>query len=52
MGALVKNKVGWYQVLKMPQNSVDVIKYTAQMRIANIFAGQSFSNSYGRIDDL
>lgn len=51
-GALVKNKVGWYQVIKMPQTSVDVVKYTAQMRIANIFAGQSFANAYGRIDDL
>jgi hypothetical protein len=43
-GALIKNKVGWYQVLKIAQTSVDVVKYTAQMRIANVFAGQSFSN--------
>ena len=51
-GALVKNKVGGYQILKMPQVSIDKVKYTAQMRIANVFAGQSFKNSYGRIDDL
>lgn len=48
-GALVTNKVGWYTVMKMPQVSPDKVKYTAQMRIANVFAGQSFKNSYGRI---
>lgn len=52
MGALVKNVVWGYQVLKMPQTSVDIVKYTAQMRIANIFAWQTFPNSYWRIDDL
>ena len=48
-GALITNKVGWYQVLKMPQVSVDKVKYTAQMRIANVFAGQSFKNTYKKL---
>lgn len=49
MGALITTKVGGYKVLKMPQYSADVVKYTAQMRIANIFAGQSFENTYLKV---
>lgn len=51
-GALITTKVGWYSVLKMPQTSVDLVKYTMQMRIANIFAGQSFKNTYLKIINL
>lgn len=45
-GALVKGTMGGYKVLKMPQTSIDFVKYTAQMTIANIFAGQSFKDTY------
>lgn len=48
-GALVKTSVGGYQVLKMPQVSVDKVKYTAQMTLANIFAGQTFKDTYKKI---
>jgi hypothetical protein len=33
----------------MPQVSVDVVEYTAQMRIANIFGWQSMRNTYWKI---
>lgn len=46
---LVKTKVWWYEILKMPQVSVDVVEYTAQMRIANVFGWQSMRNTYGKI---
>lgn len=36
-GTLVKSQSTGYSVLKMPQTSVDYVKYTAQMTIANIF---------------
>lgn len=52
MGALVTTKVGGYNVLKMPQTSVDIVKYTAQIRIANVFAGQSFANTYLRLENI
>lgn len=48
-GALVKTNATGYAVLKMPQTSVDKVKYTAQMTIANIFAGQTFANTYKKI---
>lgn len=48
-GALVKTNATGYAILKMPQTSVDFVKYTAQMTIANIFAGQSFKNTYKKI---
>ena len=48
-GALVTNKVGGYTVMKMPQVSPDKVKYTAQMRIANVFAWMSFKNSYWKV---
>lgn len=51
-GALVKTTNMGYTVLKMPQVSPDIVKYTAQMNIANIFAGQSYSNTYARIDNF
>ncbi len=37
-GALVKSQATGYTVLKMPQTSADIVKYTAQMTIANVFA--------------
>lgn len=49
MWALITTKVGWYTVMKMPQYSPDKVKYTAQMRIANIFAWISFKNTYKKI---
>lgn len=52
MWALITTKVGWYNVLKMPQTSVDIVKYTAQMRVANIFAGISFKNTYIKIENI
>lgn len=45
-GALVKSQATGYSVLKMPQTSIDIVKYTAQMTIANVFAGQTYENSY------
>jgi hypothetical protein len=48
-GALVKTQATGYSVLKMPQTSVDYVKYTAQMTIANIFGGQTFENTYAKI---
>lgn len=51
-GALVKTKVGGYEVLKLAQTSVDVVKYTAQMRIANVFGWQSMRASYGKLINL
>ncbi len=51
-GALVKTKVGGYEIIKMPQVSVDIVKYTAQLAIANIFGGQSIRASYGKIVNL
>lgn len=48
-GALVKTQNTGYSILKMPQTSVDYVKYTAQMTIANIFGGQTFKNTYGKI---
>lgn len=36
-GALVKTQATGYTVLRMPQTSVDYVKYTAQMTVANIF---------------
>ncbi len=48
-GALVKTKVGGYEMLKISQTSVDVVKYTAQMRIANVFWGQTVRASYWKI---
>jgi len=51
-GALVKTQSTGYSVLKMPAVSVDYCKYTAQMTIANIFGGQTFANTYARIDNF
>lgn len=51
-GALVGTKLGTYETLKLPQTSVDVIEYTCQMRIANIFGWQTIRASYGCIYDL
>jgi len=51
-GALVKSSMGGYSVLKMPQTSVDFVKYTAQMTMANIFAGQSFKDTYKRLENF
>jgi hypothetical protein len=51
-GALVKTAIGWYQVLKQPQTSVDIVDYTAQMRMANVFVGTSVKGSYGKIINL
>jgi len=51
-GALIKTQSTWYSVLKMPQVSVDYVKYTAQMTIANIFGGQTFANTYAKIINL
>lgn len=48
-GALVKSTMGGYSVLKMPQTSVDFVKYTFQMTMANVFAGQTFKNTYKKI---
>lgn len=48
-GALVKTQATGYSVLKMPQTSVDYVKYTAQMTIANIFGGQTFENTYAKL---
>lgn len=48
-GALVKSSMGGYSVIKMPQTSVDFVKYTAQMTMANVFAGQTFKNTYKKI---
>ena len=48
-GALVKTNATGYTVLKMPQYSIDVVEYTAQMTIANVFAGQTFKNTYKKI---
>jgi len=45
-GALVKTQLGKYNVLKLPQTSVDKVKYTAQLRLANIFAGQTNKWAY------
>lgn len=51
-GALIKTKVAWYEMLKIAQTSVDIVKYTAQMRIANIFGWQTVKASYGQIINL
>lgn len=51
-GALVGTKLGTYETLKLPQTSVDVIEYTVQMRIANIFGWQTIRASYWCIYDL
>lgn len=48
-GALVKHTAWAFQVLKMPQVSADRVKYTAQLRLANIFGWQSFKASYWMI---
>lgn len=48
-GAMIKTPVGGYSVMKMPQTSVDFVKYTAQMTMANIFGGQTFKNTYKKI---
>lgn len=48
-GTLVKTNSTGYTVLKMPQVSADYVKYTAQMTIANIFAGQTFKDTYKKI---
>lgn len=48
-GALIKTQSTGYSVLKMPQTSVDYVKYTAQMTIANIFGGQTFANTYAKL---
>lgn len=49
MWALVTNKAWWYNVLKIAQVSPEKVKYTASMRIANVFAWQSFKNTYWMI---
>ena len=51
-GALIKTNWTGYQILKMPQTSVDFVKYTAQLTIANIFGGQTFANTYARIENF
>jgi len=51
-GALVTTKLWGYRVLKMPQVSPDKVKYTASMRIANIFGWQSFRNTYMCIENI
>jgi hypothetical protein len=51
-GALVKTQLGKYNVLKMPQVSVDKVKYTAQLRLANIFAGQTNKGAYIKIENI
>lgn len=51
-GALVKHTAWAFQVLKMPQTSIDRVKYTAQLRLANIFGWQSFRASYWSIINL
>ncbi len=48
-GALMKTQSTGYSVLKMPQVTIDYVKYTAQMTIANIFGGQTFLNTYCKI---
>lgn len=48
-GALVKTPTNWYQILKMPQTSVDKVDYTAQTRIANIFVWSSVKAAYWKI---
>lgn len=51
-GALVKTSLGQYTVLKMPQVSPDKVKYTAQLRLANIFGGQTFKGAYAKLINL
>lgn len=48
-GALVKTQATGYSVLKMPQTTIDYVKYTCQMTIANVFGGQTFANTYAKI---
>ena len=48
-GALVKTQSTGYSVLKMPQTTIDYVKYTAQMTIANIFGGQTYHDTYKKI---
>lgn len=51
-GALVGTKLGTYETLRLPQTSIDVVEYTVQMRIANIFGWSTIRASYGLIYDL
>lgn len=51
-GALVKTQATGYSILKMPQTTIDFVKYTAQMTIANIFGGQTFANTYCRLENF
>lgn len=45
-GTIVKTNATAYAVLKMPQTSVDIVEYTAQITLANVFGGQTYSNTY------
>jgi hypothetical protein len=51
-GALVKTNPTGYSILKMPQTSVDIVEYTAQITLASIFAGQSYANAYQKITNF
>lgn len=48
-GVLVKTNSTGYAVLKQPQTTVDIVEYSAQITLANIFAGQTYSNTYIKI---
>ena len=51
-GALTATKAWIYKLHKVPQVDPDKVKYTASMRIANIFGWQSFPNTYIRIENI
>jgi len=48
-GTLTRTMANGYSVLKLPQTSVECVKYQMLMIIANIFGGQTFPNTYKKI---
>ena len=48
-GTLIKTNATGYAVLQQPKTSVDITEYTAQITLANVFAGQTYSNTYLKI---
>lgn len=51
-GVLVKTQVGRFNVLEIPRNNDDIRKYTMSLRLANIFAWQTFKGAYLKVIGL
>lgn len=50
--ALVRTQMWKYNVLKLPQESVDIVWYTVQLKLANVFGWQTYKWAYVSISGL